>query len=61
MGFIVGPPVIGVLSDQVGLPRTLALLVLSLGTVTVLGGRALGRRNDTSIRDTERTVVEIVS
>jgi len=61
MGFIVGPPVIGVLSDQVGLPRTLALLVLSLGTVTVLGGRALGRRNDISIRDTERTVVEIVS
>jgi fucose permease len=60
-GFIVGPPVIGVLSDQVGLPRTLALLVLSLGTVTVLGGKALGRRNDVSIHDSERTVVEIVS
>jgi hypothetical protein len=53
--------VIGVLSDQVGLPRTLALLVLSLGTVTVLGGKALGRRNDISIHDSERTVVEIVS
>jgi predicted MFS family arabinose efflux permease len=42
-GFIVGPPVIGVLSDRVGLPRTLALLVLALVSVTVLGGRALGR------------------
>ena len=41
MGFIVGPPLIGLLADQVGLPRTLALLVLSLGAVTVLGGRAL--------------------
>ncbi len=40
-GFIVGPPVIGLLSDQAGLPRTLALLVLSLLVVTVLGGRAL--------------------
>jgi predicted MFS family arabinose efflux permease len=43
VGFIVGPPVIGVLSDQAGLPRTLALLVLALGVVTVLGGRALAR------------------
>ena len=42
-GFIVGPPVIGVLSDQVGLPRTLALLVVALVAVAVLGGRALGR------------------
>lgn len=42
-GFIVGPPVIGVLADHIGLPRTLALLVLSVGSVTVLGGRALGR------------------
>jgi MFS family permease len=41
-GFIVGPPVIGVLSDQAGLPRTLALLVVALAAVTVLGGRALG-------------------
>ena len=42
-GFIVGPPVIGLLSDQVGLPRTLALLVVALVAVAVLGGRALGR------------------
>jgi predicted MFS family arabinose efflux permease len=42
-GFIVGPPVIGVLSDQAGLPRTLALLVVALVAVTVLGGRALAR------------------
>ena len=55
-GFIVGPPVIGILSDQVGLPRTLALLVLSLGAVTVLGGRALGRTNDISIREADGPV-----
>ena len=42
-GFIVGPPVIGLLSDQVGLPRTLSLLVVALVAVAVLGGRALGR------------------
>jgi predicted MFS family arabinose efflux permease len=42
-GFIVGPPVIGVLSDQTGLPRTLALLVPALVAVTVLGGRAMGK------------------
>jgi hypothetical protein len=53
--------VIGVLSDQVGLPRTLALLVLSLGAVTVLGGRALGPRSDISIGDADGTVAEIVS
>jgi predicted MFS family arabinose efflux permease len=39
-GFIVGPPVIGVLSDQIGLPRTLSLLVLAALAVTVLAGRA---------------------
>jgi hypothetical protein len=53
--------VIGVLSDQAGLPRTLALLVLSLGAVTVLGGRALGQRNDSTIREPDGTVAEIVS
>lgn len=57
-GFIVGPPVIGLLSDQVGLPRTLALLVLSLGAVTLLGGKALGQRHDISIREADGTVVE---
>ena len=38
-GFIVGPPVIGALSDQAGLPQTLALLILALITVSVLGGK----------------------
>jgi predicted MFS family arabinose efflux permease len=60
-GFIVGPPVIGVLSDRIGLPRTLALLVLSLGAVTVVGGRALGGRKDIPIREANGTVAEIVS
>jgi predicted MFS family arabinose efflux permease len=39
-GFIFGPPVIGILSDRIGLPRTLTLLVLAALAVTVLGGRA---------------------
>ncbi len=39
-GFIVGPPVIGVLADQIGLPETLALLVLAALSVAALGGRA---------------------
>jgi fucose permease len=39
-GFIVGPPVIGILADQVGLPETLSLLVLAALTVAALGDRA---------------------
>ena len=39
-GFIVGPPVIGVLADHVGLPETLWLLVLAALAVSALGGRA---------------------
>jgi predicted MFS family arabinose efflux permease len=46
-GFIAGPPVIGVVSDQAGLGRTLALLVIASLAVTVLGPRAL-RRSDRS-------------
>jgi hypothetical protein len=37
--FIAGPPVIGVLADQIGLPNTLGLLVLAALSVTALGGR----------------------
>ena len=39
-GFIVGPPVIGFLADQIGLPETLAVLVLAALSVAALGGRA---------------------
>jgi fucose permease len=39
-GFIVGPPLIGVLGDTIGLPQTLALLCVSALAVTVLGRRA---------------------
>jgi predicted MFS family arabinose efflux permease len=60
-GFIVGPPAIGVLSDQIGLPRTLALLVLSLSAVTMLGGRAFTGQNDQSGRETTPTVVELTT
>jgi predicted MFS family arabinose efflux permease len=52
-GFIVGPPIIGVLSDHAGLPQTLALLMLALLTVTILGGKAL------STSDSSRADVEI--
>jgi predicted MFS family arabinose efflux permease len=60
-GFIVGPPVIGLLSDQIGLPRTLSLLVVSLGAVTVLGGRAIGRGTSTAGADTKLPVAETAS
>jgi predicted MFS family arabinose efflux permease len=39
-GFIVGPPLIGVLADTIGLPETLALLCLSALAVTAFGGAA---------------------
>jgi MFS family permease len=39
-GFIVGPPVIGLLADREGLPKTLALLVIAALAVAALGGRA---------------------
>jgi predicted MFS family arabinose efflux permease len=42
-GFIVGPPVIGLLSDRTGLAQTLALLVAAPVAVTLLAGRAMGR------------------
>src|SRR6185437_7653497 len=58
-GFIVGPPVIGALSDQAGLPRTLALLLLALVAVTVLGKRALGA--DGSSGDAEVAVGDIAA
>jgi len=41
-GLIVGPPLVGALSDQLGLPRTLALLIAALGAVAVLARPALG-------------------
>jgi MFS family permease len=40
MGFIVGPPLIGLLADRVGLPKTLSLLVIAALAVAALGGRA---------------------
>lgn len=42
-GFVVGPPLIGVVSDRTGLATTLAGLVLVALAVTVLGGRAVDR------------------
>ena len=39
-GFIVGPPLIGLLADRNGLPKTLVLLVLAALAIAALGGRA---------------------
>jgi predicted MFS family arabinose efflux permease len=60
-GFVVGPPVIGLLSDQIGLSRTLALLVLAPVTVTVLGRRAIGKSNRISPAATEVALGEIAA
>jgi len=58
-GFIVGPPIIGVLSDHAGLPQTLGLLILALLPVTILGGKALST-SDSSRMDVEIGAGEIV-
>jgi MFS family permease len=55
MGFIVGPPVIGILADQIGLPSTLSLLLLAALAVTVLGGRA------TASKKPRRTTDEVAA
>jgi MFS family permease len=60
-GFVVGPPVIGFLSDQIGLAPTLALLVLAPVTVTVLGGRAIGASEVTSRASAEVPLGEIAA
>jgi MFS family permease len=39
-GFIVGPPVIGILADAIGLSTALALLCAAGTAVAVFGGRA---------------------
>ena len=53
-GFIVGPPVIGVLADQIGLPETLSLLLVAALAVTVLGGRATARTSADRLSDMDR-------
>jgi MFS family permease len=50
-GFIVGPPLIGLLADRVGLPTTLALLVIAALAVAALGGRATATKPMTSSPD----------
>jgi predicted MFS family arabinose efflux permease len=60
-GFVVGPPVIGLLSDQIGLSRTLALLVLAPVTVAVLGSRAIGKSKRTSPDAAEVALGEIAA
>ena len=50
-GFIAGPPLIGLLADRVGLPRTLALLVMAALAVAALGGRATATKPTMSSPD----------
>ena len=42
LGFILGPPVIGVLADAITLTWALALVCAALALVAALGGRAVG-------------------
>src|SRR3954449_9886851 len=58
MGFIVGPPLIGLLADQEGLPKTLALLVLAALAVAALGGRATATKPTTSSPDLDLPTAE---
>ena len=60
-GFIVGPPVIGVLSDQTGLPQTLAVLILALVAVSLVGGKVVGRSAGRPSAAAEAAVMEIAS
>jgi hypothetical protein len=57
MGFIVGPPLIGLLADQVGLPETLGLLVMAALAVAVLGGRAIATKPTLSSPDEDLPTV----
>jgi MFS family permease len=50
-GFIVGPPLIGLLADRMGLPTTLALLVIAALVVAALGGRATATKPTLSSPD----------
>ncbi len=57
-GFIVGPPVIGFLADQFGLPRTLSLLLFAALAVAALGGRATATRPAERVPDAPKTAEE---
>jgi predicted MFS family arabinose efflux permease len=43
LGFLVGPPFIGILADATSLPLALSTLVAATGTVALLAGRVTGR------------------
>jgi predicted MFS family arabinose efflux permease len=56
-GFIVGPPLIGLLADRFGLPTTLALLVIAALAVAALGGRAAATKPALSSPDADLPTV----
>ena len=57
-GFIVGPPLIGLLADREGLPKTLALLVVAALAVAALGGRATATKPVTGSPDGDVSAVD---
>jgi MFS family permease len=57
-GFIVGPPFIGIVADQVGLPQTLSLLLLAALAVAALGGHATASKHADCSR--ERDLPKVV-
>jgi predicted MFS family arabinose efflux permease len=60
-GFIVGPPIIGAISDQAGLPRTLGLVLLAPLAVILFGKRAIGETTPSPSGDTEPAAVNVAS
>jgi fucose permease len=51
LGFLAGPPVIGVLADAVSLPWALATLILGAAVVFALARRATGRTGPEPVRE----------
>jgi predicted MFS family arabinose efflux permease len=60
LGFIVGPPLIGILSDRVGLPVTLTLLVFAALIVTALGPRIVAAAPTSSPSRQEETPLVVI-
>jgi hypothetical protein len=62
-GFIANPPLIGLLADLEGLPKTLALLVIAALAVAALGGRATATKLGMSSPggDSPKVVPKLVS
>ena len=56
-GFLLGPPIIGVLADAVSLPWALSTLILGAAVVFALARRAAGRAGASRRRDASTAVI----